>query len=79
MGIFDFFKGKNDDAKNNKMDFSKDTLLITAFLLKQIAEIDGELDATEKKYFQDFLSSNNILEKDFQDFIDKEEEICWKN
>ena len=75
MGIFDFFKGKNDNTKNNKLDFSKDTLLITAFLLKQIAEIDGELDTTEKKYFQDFLSSNNILEKDFHEFIEKEEKV----
>ena len=72
MGIFDFFKYNNDNTNNNNLNFSKDTLLITAFLLKQIAEIDGELDTTEKKYFQDFLSSNNILEKDFQDFIEKE-------
>ena len=75
MGIFDFFKGKNDNTKNNKLDFSKDTLLITAFLLKQIAEIDGELDTTEKKYFKDFLSSNSILEKDFHEFIEKEEKV----
>ena len=75
MGIFDFFKGKNDIIKKNNLNFSNDALLVTALLLKQIAEIDGKLDDTEKKYFQDFLSSNNILEKDFHDFIEEDQKV----
>jgi tetratricopeptide (TPR) repeat protein len=75
MGLFDFFKGKNDNIKKNILNFSNNALLVTALLLKQIAEIDGKLDNTEKKYFQDFLSSNNILEKDFHDFIEEDEKV----
>ena len=63
MGIFDFFKDKDYNKKNKKLDFDFDALVITAYLLKEIAEIDGEFADSEKNFLIDFLNINNIAEK----------------
>lgn len=75
MGIFDFFKRKDYNKKNKKLDFDFDSLVITAYLLKEIAEIDGEFADSEKKFLREFLNINNIAEKDFYKIIDDSEKL----